>query len=197
MLQCVDPNSACVWYRSQRAHSHAQNVKFYHFKTVFSLQKCEANSDSTWQTGTYDCKALSHQVKSEFASQKLLSYFTFKIPSFSQFLMAIARCCNSSNLNTSSLRNVRRAGLETSSGFWHTNFETYPSRCRQPIHISKYSMYSDVCKLFIIHHVIVISVLDRHLCCILEYRHLISTNLTKSLTRKWICKDCFAQVLSS
>ncbi len=46
---------------------------------------------------------------------KLQRYFSFKTPSFRQFSMAVARCCNGWNLNTSSLRNARRVGLETSS----------------------------------------------------------------------------------
>ncbi len=46
----------------------------------------------------------------------LASYFSFKIPSFSQFSMAVARRCNGWNLNTSSSRNAWQTGLETSSG---------------------------------------------------------------------------------
>ena len=74
----------------------------------FPLQKCEAIPCSSWQTSTLkDCEASYHQVKSECDSTtKLPSYFSFKIPSFPQFSMAVARCYNSWNLNTSSLRNA-------------------------------------------------------------------------------------------
>ncbi len=59
--------------------NYAQNMKIYNFKTVFSLQKCEANSGSACQTGTYDCEASSHQVKSEFASQNYLVISVSKV----------------------------------------------------------------------------------------------------------------------
>ncbi len=87
----------------------------YHFETLFSPQKCEANPDLTLQTGTCDCEVSSHQVKS--SPPKITKLFQFQTSSLPQFSMAVARCYNYWNLNTSSVHNARQTGIETSSAF--------------------------------------------------------------------------------
>ncbi len=57
-------------------------------------------------------------------------YFSFKTPSFPQFSMAVALCYNGWNLNSSRLRNARRAGLETSSGSNHSYSIIIVQLCR-------------------------------------------------------------------
>ncbi len=94
---------------------------FYHFEIAFSPWKCEANPDSTWQTGFLWLWSFVPSSQKWIRLSKLPSYFSLKTPSFPQFSMVVARCYDGWNLNTSTLRNARRAGLETSSGINYSN----------------------------------------------------------------------------
>ncbi len=51
---------------------------------------------------------------------KITELFQFQNPVFLAVSMAVARCCNGWNLKTSSSRNARRTGLETSSETQYT-----------------------------------------------------------------------------
>ena len=87
--------------------------------------------DSTWSTGTYDYEASFHQIKSEFASQLLPSYFSFKILSHSlSCFMLVARY--GWNLNTSNFIYAMHDGQDLKHplmSYWQYSYQvTYTTQ---------------------------------------------------------------------
>ncbi len=83
-------------------------------KPYFHHKKCEAIPDSSWQTWVFMIfETSSHQVKSEF-----ISYYCkeFQNPVFPTVFNGCCAILKRLKLNTSSLRNAWRTGLDTSSG---------------------------------------------------------------------------------
>ncbi len=102
-----------VGQRSQQV-TLARNVNLYHLKSYLHHKYVRRIQIQLDRLVPMTVK-LRPSIQKWIGLSKLQRYFSFKTPSSPQFLMAVARCYNVWNVNTCSLRNARRTGLETSS----------------------------------------------------------------------------------
>ncbi len=94
---------SCLWISEDGEGSEDDCVQYREHLHITLCTKCEflpfwnriftiKTQDSTWQTGTYDCEASSHQVKSEFASQnyQIISVSKLRLSHSFQWLLLVA-----------------------------------------------------------------------------------------------------------
>ncbi len=125
MLQCFDPNAACVRYHGKRAH-YTYNSKMWIFINILKpyfhhKNKRRIQIPLDRRAGTYDTVKLlpiKSEVNSPLIITKLFQFQNFVFPTvlngFCSLLQRLMRL--KLLLNTSSLRNAWRTGLETSWG---------------------------------------------------------------------------------